>query len=401
MNFIYSPKNHSAFTLIELLVVMGIIGVLMAVTILVINPNQNFQKARDTTRISDLNNLYTALNMYVIDTGNDFSSPDYTVYVSLPDSSPTCAAWSLPALPTSHPWVYHCSPSDTYRKIDGTGWIPVNFTLSPSRPLSTLPIDPTNNATYYYSFVKGGSFELNAITESPMGAAAASSDGGVDPAMLEMGTNLNLSPFTHGLVGYWNFDETSGTTAIDSSGYGNTGTLMNGPTHVTGKVSNALSFDGVDDYVDTPLFPSIPSTSNYSLSTWIYLNQYPSGLASIIHLLGMGWRFQIWITNTGRWGWLSQSNSITTYYNGNTLPLHEWIFLTVSINASQVILYVNAEPINTLTRTIDDFGNFTGISIARETPTSTFVVSGLIDDVRIYNRALSASEVLALYNATK
>src|SRR4030042_5737253 len=52
-----------------------------------------------------------------------------------------------------------------------------------------------------------------------------------------------------GLVGYWNFDATSGTTALDSSGSNNTGTLINGPTWTTGKIDNALSFDGVDDYV--------------------------------------------------------------------------------------------------------------------------------------------------------
>jgi len=54
---------------------------------------------------------------------------------------------------------------------------------------------------------------------------------------------------TNGLVGYWTFDEGSGTTAGDSAGVNN-GTLMNGTTWTTGKVGSALSFDGVDDGVD-------------------------------------------------------------------------------------------------------------------------------------------------------
>src|SRR3989344_3676813 len=55
---------------------------------------------------------------------------------------------------------------------------------------------------------------------------------------------------TSGLVGYWTFDEGTGATASDSSGNNNTGTLTNGPTWTTGKIGQALSFDGVDDYVN-------------------------------------------------------------------------------------------------------------------------------------------------------
>jgi len=340
MNFIHSPKSHSAFTLIELLVVMGIIGVLMAVTILVINPNQNFQKARDTTRISDLNSLNTALNMYVIDTGNDFSSPDYTVYVSLPDSSPTCAAWSLPALPTSHPWVYHCSPSDTYRKIDGTGWIPVNFTLSPSRPLSTLPIDPTNNATYYYSFVKGGSFELNAITESQTYKINPNNPPNL-PGVIAMGTNLNLSPIYNstGLVGYWNFDETSGTTAIDSSGYGNTGTLMNGPTRKTGtdcKVGGCLSFDGSSSSVNIVNGTSLNITSAITIEAMVK----PIGS----HYNGFGGIWRDASSDRNRIFVLNNGSLLAQYYiNGvmqsltapaNSAPFNKWTHIAFAYDGS-------------------------------------------------------------------
>ncbi|HUV63238.1 MAG TPA: hypothetical protein VMW24_05025, partial [Sedimentisphaerales bacterium] len=47
------------------------------------------------------------------------------------------------------------------------------------------------------------------------------------------------------LVGHWKFDEASGTVANDSSGYGNNGTLQNGPIWVPGKISSALQFDGI------------------------------------------------------------------------------------------------------------------------------------------------------------
>ena len=57
------------------------------------------------------------------------------------------------------------------------------------------------------------------------------------------------------LVGWWWFDDGVGTTAADSSGYKNNGTLTNGPMWVAGKFGKAMQFDGVDDYVTVPHKP--------------------------------------------------------------------------------------------------------------------------------------------------
>src|SRR5262249_55551223 len=62
-------------------------------------------------------------------------------------------------------------------------------------------------------------------------------------------SNAQAVDITNGLVGHWKFDEGSGTTAADSSGNNNTGTLVNGPTWTEGKVGQALSFDGVNNHV--------------------------------------------------------------------------------------------------------------------------------------------------------
>src|SRR3989338_5884576 len=68
---------------------------------------------------------------------------------------------------------------------------------------------------------------------------------------------------TNGLVGYWAFDEGSGTTAGDSSGNGNNGTLVNGPTWTAGKVgSQAISFDGSNDYFAVSLWMNGPAAQS-------------------------------------------------------------------------------------------------------------------------------------------
>jgi hypothetical protein len=110
----------------------------------------------------------------------------------------------------------------------------------------------------------------------------AGTDGGTSWNVYEAGSNKKLTPLVvedgggrdKSLVGYWPFDEGSGTIAKDYSGNGNDGTLCNGstcgvqgPTWTTGKVGGALSFDGVDDYVDTSLIFNSPSY--FTVAAWV------------------------------------------------------------------------------------------------------------------------------------
>src|SRR3989344_1656894 len=85
-----------------------------------------------------------------------------------------------------------------------------------------------------------------------------------------------VSDFNSSLVAHYTFDEGNGTTAGDSSGKGNTGTLTNGPTWTSGKVgSGALSFDGVDDIGSAGAIPA-PPVPAFSLSPWVQRGNTPS-----------------------------------------------------------------------------------------------------------------------------
>ena len=75
----------------------------------------------------------------------------------------------------------------------------------------------------------------------------------LDSQTLSQNSNLSIiKNLQNGLVGYWRFDEGSGSIAYDYSGNGNNGTLINGPTWVDGILGKALEFDGVNDYVNIP-----------------------------------------------------------------------------------------------------------------------------------------------------
>jgi prepilin-type N-terminal cleavage/methylation domain-containing protein len=228
-------KQKQSFTLIELLVVIAILGVLATAVVLVLNPQELIKQGRDSKRLSDLQNLNTALSLLEVDCPSCFFGSSSVVYVSLPDTSPTCANLGLPSLPSG--WSYRCVSESNLLKVDGTGWIPVDFTkFSSGSPLTKLPIDPVNSSStgQYYTYVAGGSWSLVGMLESKKYLSQARNDGGYDPERIEYGTNLTLWRNAYGLVGYWTFDEGSGTTAYDYSGYNNHGTLINGPTWQSG-----------------------------------------------------------------------------------------------------------------------------------------------------------------------
>ena len=263
-----NPSNNKSFTLLELLIVIAILAILTATVLIVISPAEYFRKTRDTKRIADLRSLNESLGLYLAEYGDTNMGSPKTVYISLPSNDPTCAADypNLPSLPTG--WQYHCAPETSYQKTDGTGWIPVNFqSISFGSPLSHLPIDPVNSADQglYYAYVTGGSWELTAIFESKKYLKEAVKDGGSDPTMYEIGSDTSLSPFLHGLVGAWKFNEGGGTTAYDSSGNDNDGTIY-GASWVDGKVGKALSFDGDNDYVE---IPSVNPQKAITVCAWI------------------------------------------------------------------------------------------------------------------------------------
>lgn len=160
------------FTLLELVIVIGILAVLGAVSVLVLNPAQLFAQARDTTRIEDVGVLRNALALYV----STISSPTMGVSGTCYVSSSLATALNCGGRHVGTNATYPANP----RLVDGTGWIPVNFGAVPGGPaLSVLPLDPTNSATYFYSYANNDTaktFELNANMESLRYCASGTDD---------------------------------------------------------------------------------------------------------------------------------------------------------------------------------------------------------------------------------
>jgi prepilin-type N-terminal cleavage/methylation domain-containing protein len=244
--------HRSAFTLIELLVVIAILAVLAVVVVLTLNPTGLLQESRDSSRISDMASLNSAIGYSLADnSGESIGSPN-TVYVSIPDPVATstagdqCQGLGLPALPAN----YQCAASSTYRLTNGTGWIPVNLQNNTfGSSLAQLPIDPINQSSsrrwYTYETDGNGHFEVTAAFESSkyqLGGSndQVSGDGGTLASVYEKGSKIGMEPLDYGdasLVGYWTFDEGTGSTTYDYSGNNATGSWNGTATGTNGYYS--------------------------------------------------------------------------------------------------------------------------------------------------------------------
>jgi hypothetical protein len=205
----------------------------------------------------------------------------------------------------------------------------------------------------------------------------------------------------NGLVGWWKFDETSGTVAYDSSGNGNNGNLTGGPTWVTGKIDGALSFDGLDDYVSIPATADL-DLANLNISAWINTSNYRQN-GFIFEKTSNGQvnsQYNLFLehsSNSLRW----RTTPVSGNYHESRLAtniLTSWNFLSASYDGitKKIFLNGNLSKSDSFSGTIVQNPN--GISLIGKHPPANYVFNGLIDDVRIYDRALSAEEVQALYN---
>jgi arylsulfatase A-like enzyme len=200
------------------------------------------------------------------------------------------------------------------------------------------------------------------------------------------------------LAGYWKFDETSGTTASDSSGKGFTGTMYNGPAWTTaGKINGAINFDGVDDYVGLPNIIN-PASTDLTAVAWVKLDVSLGSNQTILQqegTLGRGWLYRV-----------SSSGVLATYLGGaetvttGAISPGNWYHAAVVKNGGTVKLYLNGAPSGSVSRTVESETGVMRVGRHKTPSTSAKEWDGIIDEVQIYNYALSDSEILALYNGT-
>jgi hypothetical protein len=198
-----------------------------------------------------------------------------------------------------------------------------------------------------------------------------------------------------GLMGWWRFDENTGATASDNSTNGNSGTLQGSPlpSWVTGKYGNALQFDGSQNYVQIPDSQSLKPT-NITITAWInptsvsgdtiyskdfpvctlrYSEGSPSSPYPTFILTILGTQYEI------------VSSMAITY--------GAWNYIAATFDGTTMNLYVNGQLAATATHA-GSIGWDTAVATIAKNSWGGYG-AGIIDEVQIYNRALSATEIQA------
>ncbi len=218
-----------------------------------------------------------------------------------------------------------------------------------------------------------------------------------------------------GLVAHWKLDETSGNTAYDAAG-GKNGTVY-GAAWTAGLIGGALSFDGVDDYVALPNNEPIwLPREDFAVSLWCRFAQEATGLEVLVDLNAaasgtasnrLGCAVNRLDTGITGFSMVTGNGTLEALYGNTPLAGGEWYHIVAVRQGTTQALYINTvvdgartcspDPIDYAGNYDDDKVNLGRVSRAGITPAGYF--GGLIDDVRLYNQALSQTQVDELYGA--
>jgi hypothetical protein len=210
-----------------------------------------------------------------------------------------------------------------------------------------------------------------------------------------------LNADSYGTVAWWPLDEGSGTFTRDATGNGRDGTLESA-TWTTGRSGYSVNLDGAAGDVVIPALNLY--TNTVTISAWVRRNgSQPSSAGIFFTRAGnsvAGLRFGS--ANDLRYNW---NNASAAYNFSSSLvpPDGQWAFAAVAVEPSRAILYLNTgtglrSATNTTTHAIEEFNAISYLGWDQNSITRRF--KGALDDVRVCNRALSATEIQGIYNAT-
>jgi sugar lactone lactonase YvrE len=259
---------------------------------------------------------------------------------------------------------------------------PPTSTPTPTQTFTPSAATPTPTATYTASATPTHTFTPT-NTHTPTRT----------PTPTNTPDQLPTKPPDPSLVGYWTFDDGTGTTALDSSGEGNHGTLVGGPTWTTGVIGGALQFDGFDDRVTAPDSPTLDLTGPYTLMAWVKPDSSVGCYESFINKY-LNYALQTCSVNKLR---MISSGVGVVESPDNTLVPNVWQHVAGTWDGSTMRLYHNGAEVASVTLgslTPDATDNPLTIGmelLSGTTPWEFF--GGSLDEVKVYNRALSGAEM--------
>jgi Concanavalin A-like lectin/glucanases superfamily/Bacterial Ig domain/Cadherin-like domain len=308
--------------------------------------------------------------------------------------------------------VHSGGPVDTTPPVRSNG--APSGTLVAGTTQTTLSLATNENATCRYGTVAGVAYGSMTNTFAATGSMAHSTTvselthGGSYSFFVrcqDTAGNANTNDFTisfsvaqppqagAGLVAAYGFNEGSGTSVGNAAGSSHTGTISGATWSTQGKFGNALSYDGVNDWVTVADAPSLDLTTGMTLEAWVFPTA-TNGVRDII--IKEGSNVDIYNLYARNWRGLPEANVFVGGSNrtaeGASLPANVWTHVAGTYDGSTVRLFING--VQAASTTISgSIATSTGpLRIGGNSMWGEFF-QGRIDEVRIYNRALTQAEI--------
>ena len=327
--------------------------------------------------------------------GHDFSgNTRYRITLTVRDSTGLTSTKSVIVQPKKVNLSFDTVPSGRTLYLDGIAKVTpfVHDTLVGFNHTIEARAQTAGNTSYTFGSWSDGGGAQHTITV---------------PANAQSYTaTFNSTQLPTGLVGAWNFNAGFGTTVADSSGSGNNGTLAGAGATWTpaGKNGGGLSFNGSSGNVTVPHSASLSLNSSYTLEAWVRPTTLTGYQTILIKEANSGCGY--WLQTTGtRIDSGFNSGGCREHISGSTpaIPLNQWSHLAAVFNdsANTYTLYLNGTAISTINETFAPTPNTQALVFGQSGCTSCAFERwrGILDDIRIYNRPLSAGEVQSDMNA--
>ncbi|MFN0106804.1 MAG: LamG-like jellyroll fold domain-containing protein [Bryobacteraceae bacterium] len=211
------------------------------------------------------------------------------------------------------------------------------------------------------------------------------------------------------LEAHWTFDETGGRAALDSSGHGLNGTFRGKPMRVTGVKGGAVKLDGTSDYIDFGHSTALRLAGSMTITAWINSTSYPVDDAAIVSSHdGIGFQLDTTVDRGPRtigFKLGDECGRLMARYGRTPLSLNTWYYVAgvYDAEARTMDVYLNGElddgfllgPVADVQRSSRQ-----RVYVGRRANPRGFEFAGAADDVRIYSRALTKSEIGAVMHGT-
>ncbi|MBU4142090.1 LamG domain-containing protein [Patescibacteria group bacterium] len=396
--------------ILKILIALGIAAILFSLTLKYFNPlvSEISKQKEDEARLKDISLLDAMLSELKNSSPESLSGEKNKVYISLPSNSANCGGLNLPSLAEN--WEYRCKSEADYKKIDGAGWIPIDFSKLKNNEFKTLPIDPINSADNpnYYAFLINRDFNeakwaLTASIESKKYLKEKTAgSAGADLSRFEIANGANLWSEANGLAGYWNFDAKEDNIAKDSSGGNNDGIIINNPEWVFGKIGQAYLFNGKNQSIE------IAGSEKLNLEKSITIEAWVKPLDSTQRIMGRhdadssgGWH--LWLSSEKEFVFtVSDGLGDISLKSPSAYKLAEWHHIAGQYDdrTKKMALYVNGEKTGEITLLKAVLLSKSNFTIGKFSSGADGYFKGTIDEVRLYNRILSPQEIQKSYSAS-